>query len=279
MTLSIHELTDVQILERYKPKVHIHPNEKYYPISIEQYINCSDIYYTTSKIQDKGTYTLSDLKQICQPYIGDCTKLSFYPDMNQVPNNIKNINTVPFYSAISRSQTLFVLQYHFLYAYNGSYNILGLFETGAHFGDLEHITIEINPITGQIIRIYFGRHRQSEGRWISPNDCLIEDNHVNIYSALNGHGMYNKPGTAWRYVGFANDITSDKGITWFCDNVCVVSYNTEWIFLPINLGYPDSGSMIANTGFFLNEYQDDEPKTVGCFTCLQYSKKTSLFCG
>jgi hypothetical protein len=278
--MSIKNFTDQQIAEIYSPLLFFHPDEKHFPVSIEQYIDNSDLYYKNNDlIGIKNTYNIENLPDLIEPYTDQgINNLSFYPDLKSIPDNSKNLENVPYYTVITRKENYYLIQYHFIYAYNGAYNILGCIKTGEHNGDLEHLSIQVEPNNGNILKAYFARHRSSEGRWYESKDCIIKDNHIQVYVALNGHGIYNKPGIHCRFFSFANDYTSSEGLLWWSKNIIIVDDNTKWIFLKINLGYLDFGNMIGNTGYYRNEYSEDEPYSIYCFPCILYSKKTGYFC-
>jgi hypothetical protein len=132
--MSIKNFTDQQIAEIYSPVLFFHPDEKYFPVSMDQYINNSDLYYKNNDlIAIKNTYNIENLPYIAEPYLEkNENTLSFYPDLNSIPDTSKNLERVPYYTVITRNDNYYLIQYHFIYAYNGAYNILGCIKTGQH---------------------------------------------------------------------------------------------------------------------------------------------------
>lgn len=56
-----------------------------------------------------------------------------------------------------------------LYAYNGPYRVGGapFLTTGAHDGDIEHLTVRCHPTTGALVGVWFNAHRSRDGCWVA----------------------------------------------------------------------------------------------------------------
>ena len=134
--------------------------------------------------------------------------------------------TVPVYLVTFTQNGKLYLQYLFLYAYNVPYdvkNLLSIFTdqkkaldiANMHEMDLEHMTLEFDPTTKKLLRLYYGSHGGTEGFWLTPNNPDIQWNghHPIAYVARGGHGIYPKKGTYVRVLGMANDETGE-GMHW-----------------------------------------------------------------
>lgn len=110
-----------------------------------------------------------------------------------------------------RADRLYVTYVTF-FCRNGAYDILlGLFETGAHDADIEHVTVEINRATMKPTRYYYGAHGSDEGTWWPAPTTSVGP--PLVYIALHGHGNYARTGVVLRFFGFGNDHT-DQGHRW-----------------------------------------------------------------
>lgn len=108
------------------------------------------------------------------------------------------------------------ITYITLFAYNGPYTIIpGLLSTGAHDGDIEHITIRVDPTSGDLIAVWYNAHRSRDGEWV-PGDCVprTRKGRIIAYVALHGHGHYPRTGTILRHFFLGNDKCSEHGPVW-----------------------------------------------------------------
>lgn len=130
------------------------------------------------------------------------------------------LSMVPVYCHIKRvtmspSTEVLELNYMFLFAHSGAYDILGR-QQGAHDGDWEHITVRADPHTGHLIAVYYSAHRHGDGSWV-PADRVPVDHDTGrllAFCARNGHGMHPAAGRHLRVFGLANDVTSNVGRRW-----------------------------------------------------------------
>lgn len=203
------------LIQKYNPIVYFHPDEKYFPCSIEWLLRNSTLvdFNTTPETKIKSP-TNRDMFEISKKYgfksftNGDQI-LSFG---NELYNGQIPVRDVPCYVLIKRKNDKLYITYIYLYAFNGEYNILGIEKAGSHPADLEHITVELNS-KGELLRVMYSAHGSKDGRWVPANEVPMEDNRIVAYVAVNGHGFYHKEGTAFRLYGVANDIM-EAGKKW-----------------------------------------------------------------
>jgi len=145
--------------------------------------------------------------------------------------DMHNNLTTPASFMVFRENGKIYIQCFFLYGYNSPYDIVvfnRVFVSGdkyefqnAHECDLEHITLEIDPIKMQVIRVFYGAHGSAEGMWVNWSDVEKESlengkkpgTHLVNYAAKGGHGNYPRAGEFVRIYSFGDDKTG-KGIRW-----------------------------------------------------------------
>lgn len=91
----------------------------------------------------------------------------------------------------------------------------GLIHTGAHDGDIEHLTVRCHPASGALQGVFYNSHRSRDGQWVAaagvPRDA---DGRILAYVAKHGHGVYPSPGRVLRHVFLGNDLCSGAGLAW-----------------------------------------------------------------
>lgn len=204
-----------ELISKYNPILYFHPDENYFPCSIEWLLNNSILvdFNTTPQTMinspsNRDMYEVSKKYNFKSNTSGQQT-LSFTQELynGQIP--IKN---VPCYVLVKKRENKIYLIYNYLYAYNGNYDILGLEKVGNHPADLEHITVELDD-SGKLLRVMYSAHGERDGRWVDAKNVPFEDNRIIAYVALNGHGLYQREGTAIRVFGLANDVMK-RGKKW-----------------------------------------------------------------
>jgi hypothetical protein len=204
-----------QLLEKYVPVFYLHSGEKYFPSSIDFVINQSTLVengvptqtnLTSRKLYDisttkyKGNYGL-DYKILHVDF-----PKSLWPGQKDL--------SAPVYGNVREFQDTIELYYILYFPYNGPRKILGLQDAGEHNSDIEHVTIEISKSTMEPVRMYFGAHTSTDGKWVPWSEVQKTRNtHPLVLLALDGHGAYPKAGYARRIFGLAND-ELDYGTKW-----------------------------------------------------------------
>jgi hypothetical protein len=211
------------LIQKWSPILYFHPDEKYFPCSINWLLSHSKLVeYTENKSENTKTYSenvfdkltnmdlynLSKTHNFKNKFNGDII-LSTTNELNSGEIPLKN---VPCYALLRRKNSNIYITFIFLYAYNGDYNILNIANVGSHPGDLEHMTVELTE-NGDLIRVMYGAHRSENGRWVAKDDIEFENGKIVAYVAKNGHGLYHRSGYAIRLFGLAND-GMDRGVRW-----------------------------------------------------------------
>jgi hypothetical protein len=248
------------LINKYSPVIYLHPDEKYFPCSIDWMIKHSTLidFNTNSK---KSPVTQKDLYDIAQKYNferradGDVV-LSFDKELYK---GEQPLSSVPCY-AFSRTMQdgKIQIQYIFLFTYNGEYSIANLENVGFHPGDMEHLTVECSS-TGELLRVFYSAHGTKDGRWVDAKDVELLDSTIDAlsgsespsapnrkivaYNALNGHGLYPKNGIVFRFGGFANDYL-EKGLLWK-PNVNVIYLRDDNRFNIDTMGWTTYNSRIG----------------------------------
>lgn len=109
------------------------------------------------------------------------------------------LNSVPVYACVkavlsphevTKVEAL-EINYLTFFAYNGSYTVAGLIETGHHDGDWEHWTARIHPRSGELLGAWYNAHRGRDGEWVPASAVPRTPSGRPIaYVALHGHGNY-----------------------------------------------------------------------------------------
>lgn len=202
------------LIKKYSPIVYIHPDEKYYPCSIDwllRYSTLIDFNLNTriSPVTQKDLFDTAQRYDFQRRADGDVI-LSFDKEVFKGEHPLSSVPCYA-YSRIMQDGKI-QIQYIFLFAYNGEYLIAGLENAGYHPGDIEHITAELSS-TGELLRIFYSAHGTKDGKWLNAKNVTFEDGHPVAFNALNGHGLYPTLGLVYRLGGFANDHL-DKGLRW-----------------------------------------------------------------
>jgi hypothetical protein len=247
--ITVQELKNIQeTINKWAPIIFHHPDEKYYPVSIEWLMaNSALIDYTDPKnpvsvspVTNQDIYDLSK-KHNFEFVRGGTILFSFGSELHKGEHPTRNI---PCYVLVREVEGKVHITYIFLYAYNGEYPILGLLNAGQHPADLEHLTVELTQ-QGQLTRVMYSAHGTKDGRWVAAKDVPMENGRLIAYMALNGHGLYPKEGIAFRLGGLANDYLG-RGASW--------DPKPQLIFLPNDINF-DVNTMgwVAFNGYFGGE--------------------------
>lgn len=256
----------------YAPELILHPNEPVRPITVEELYTgaYSGFMDRSGKPQtDQSKHTVAIPRgQVTMQKIDAISKKGgdYYVDIAQCVQwgsnpfywtNAQGHLTMPAYLLTFNENGKLYFQYLFLYGLNAPYDIrklIGVVKSEAealdianfHEVDLEHVTLEIDPATKKILRIYFGSHGSKEGMWLPANSPDIQWNgtHFKAYVARGGHGLYPRPGTYVRIFGLANDQTGE-GLHWdtwtnltriYTQNDPRTTINHSYMFFPNQQG-------------------------------------------
>ena len=107
------------------------------------------------------------------------------------------------------------ITYITLFAHNGPYTVFPFVHVGAHDGDIEHITVRVDPTGSRLIGVWYNAHRNHDGCWMAAAEVETdtEGGRLVSYIAKHGHGHYPRQGTAYRHFFLGNDVMK-KDIRW-----------------------------------------------------------------
>jgi len=208
----------IDIINKFSPIIYFHKLENYFPVSSEFLLKNSIIYDNITDEIILESPTNLDIYEMCfnkktknkeiKEKKGINLKISEYIFTGENP-----ISNVPIYAFYKEKGEYIYISYTALFAYNGDYKILKVFDVGAHETDLEHLTVELKKSDLSLNRVMFSSHTTKNGVWVDANNVEMEKGKIVAYSALHGHGFYKAEGLAFRLYGLANDHLQ-KGLRW-----------------------------------------------------------------
>jgi hypothetical protein len=265
-----------RIIKEYSPVVFLSKKENYFPCSIEYYLKYSKA-HIEGKVYEEGTFNKDNIP----------LDASITFDINEEKwegEKGDSLEEIPYYVRFLEKEDTYELIYHFLYAYNGGYQVCHLpcekCKEGSHQADIEHITIVIDKETYEnyleaseskhqaIKQVYFAAHGSKQGLWVNRSDLYYYDGKIAVFSSFNSHASYPEPGIYWRCLGAINDYT-EEGIKWKSKNVILVSDDDNWCIFQGRMGYPAEVSPMAEKDWWNGE----SGKSIGfwkrfCCLCL-----------
>lgn len=208
---SMPNLSQIQALfEQYSPIIYFHPKEKYLPSSVNWYFANGALLYqkgqesNPSPIEPNGT----NLPQ------GGSNDGAYWLDLpideNDRDKAIKGdllnsevyLHIKPMLGATFTDIAVWIF-----HPFNGPGTAkLGpidvpLGKIGEHVGDWEHVTLRISNFNGVLHKVYSSEH--SGGTWLDAPllEFQKDSNKVVVYSSLNGHAIFPKPGLVLQGAG------------------------------------------------------------------------------
>ncbi|XP_019442316.1 PREDICTED: vacuolar protein sorting-associated protein 62-like [Lupinus angustifolius] len=227
-TSSMPNLQQIDaIMKIYSPLLVLHPNDKFYPSSVNWFFSNGALLYT--KGQESKPVTIkpngTNLPQ------GGNNDGSFWMDL---PSNDENKDRVskgylnsarsylhvkPMYGGTFTDLALWVF-----YPYNGAscaklkfIKNIKLGRMGEHVGDWEHVTLRVSNFNAQLWQMYFSQH--NKGTWLYASQLEFNvGNKPMVYSTLHSHASY-----------------PHVGLTLLGKNGVDIKYDTEWSPFIFNL--------------------------------------------
>ncbi|KAE9584954.1 putative vacuolar protein sorting-associated protein [Lupinus albus] len=199
-TLSMPNLQQIEaIMKLYSPLLVLHPNEEFYPSSVNWFFSNGALLYTKGqeskpvRIEPNGT----NLPQ------GGNNDGAYWIDLPTDSKNKDrvskgNLNSATSYVHVKPTygSTFTDLALWAFYPFNGAARAKVKFITniklgkiGEHVGDWEHVTIRVSNFNGQLWQMYFSQH--NKGTWLDASQLEFKvSNKPNAYSTLHGHVSY-----------------------------------------------------------------------------------------
>jgi len=270
-----------KILDKIKlklmPIVYLHSSEKYPPINFDNYIEQSKLKREKDNSIFKPEVNLTPA--ILSQYV------NLYPELSNsenpytlflekglksqiITNPSWDLENTPVYMHLYNKSGEYYLNVIFLYAYNGASTVFGLFSTGEHMGDAEHITYNFVLDGDDVLvkRIYFSAH--FGGRWYWPDELEYDEEtgRLIVYSAVNSHASYPHAETYYRFWHATKD-SCEKYIKW--DIKYIIDVDKEknsWYSFRGDLGDGHVNSLMNSSWW----NTPDETHNYGqncCFSC------------
>ncbi|MFN7662853.1 MAG: Vps62-related protein [Alphaproteobacteria bacterium] len=220
------EMTD--LIRRFGPIVYFHPQERYFPDSIESFANKAYVECFTEEKRGKKVKQTSVLRHD-----------------NDIPSTLKGLSqsescifalkeeeikkkayrgqspasdgsiTAPCYVHVFKLRpNYYILQFIYFYPYNGPTVGIGKLTLGTHEGDWEHMDVHIEKRNGDwtIARVHYAAHQQFKGGMYEPGKFPEENGHPLAYAAKYGHASL--PRQVWLDGNL--DTTKKSKYRWNC---------------------------------------------------------------
>ncbi|CAL0326333.1 unnamed protein product [Lupinus luteus] len=199
-TSSMPNLQQIDaIMKHYSPLLILHPNEEFYPSSINWFFSNGALLYTKGqesksiRIEPNGTNlpqkgTNDGAYWIDLPADGENKDRVSKGDLSSARSYV---HVKPMYGGTFTDLALWVF-----YPFNGAATAkvkfiknIKLGKIGEHVGDWEHVTLRVSNFNGQLWQMYFSQH--NKGTWLDASQLEFNaGNKPNAYSTLHGHASY-----------------------------------------------------------------------------------------
>lgn len=204
------------IFQAYSPRIYFHPDEEYLPSSARWYFTNGALLYKKDE-ESKPVPIESTGSNLPQGGSNDGSYWLDLPVEEAARERVKrgDLQDCQVYLHIKPmlGATFTDIVAWLFYPFNGPGRAkvdlitVPLGKTGQHVGDWEHVTLRISNFNGQLCGIYLSAH--SGGTWYDVSELEFQNgNKAVIYSSLNGHAMYAKPGLVLQgsgNIGIRND--------------------------------------------------------------------------
>ncbi|GJZ07677.1 vacuolar protein sorting-associated protein 62 [Tanacetum coccineum] len=190
------------LIQTYSPVVYFHPNEPYLPSSVDWFFQNGALLY--HKGDESNPIPINQNgSNLPQGGSNDDTYWIDLPKDGSSKERVKKgdlqdanayFHVKPMYGGLFTDIAIWLF-----YPFNGASRAkvefinISLGKIGEHVGDWEHVTLRISNFNGELTSVFFSQH--SWGTWVSAS--LLEyasGNKPVVYSSLDGHSSYPKPG-------------------------------------------------------------------------------------
>lgn len=192
-----------ELIKKYAPEVRFHKDEKYFPMSVTEFLPYVNLRTPTKNVEiKKGQITSSrflgyDRDNYVDYYLGFADKAM----KNGVKKKDNMIHTRAYANFIPTDDGGAIIQYIFFYPFNGAFQmgdmgpidnlvnaVTSAADIGDHEADFEHINVRLNNAL-QIKDIYYARHKPSnDGGYAIPE--ITEGSHPVVYASKYGHAAH-----------------------------------------------------------------------------------------
>ncbi|XP_076893117.1 hypothetical protein At1g04090-like [Bidens hawaiensis] len=220
--MAMPNLSQVEaLIQAYSPIIYFHPDEEYFPSSVNWFFQNGALLYEKGKESEPRTIQTdgSNLPQ------GGSNDDSYWLDLPIDGSSKERVKK----GDLAHSCAYFHIKHMFgatftdislwvFYPFNGParakvkfFNVK-LGKIGEHVGDWEHLTLRISNYNGELKSVYFSEH--SGGQLIDAPDIEFENGNKPVaYASLHGHAFYSKPGLVLQGsggIGIRNDASKGE---------------------------------------------------------------------
>ena len=177
-----------RLAEQFMPILYFHEREKFFPLSIAEYLSkCSikDPHMKITNVQKEDLLLYKDY------------------DLLVCDDKIEYNNIIHIYAKVVETFEFYYISYYMIFLSNPGYSICCWKDVGGHKYDLEHITIKVNKVDNVLTTCFFSAH--DDGEMHPLKNIELQEGHPVVYIAKDSHATYNKSGTHFRIWFAAND--------------------------------------------------------------------------
>ena len=202
------------VIRRYAPLICLHPREKYFPCSVEWFLERAEL-----RRKSGGDGVPVSVSTLPTQNVGEGEYWLEYPNTDEAKSGKMDTARAYVHARLGYDESYTDLQYWYFYAYNGpgtskvgslvadtvvKSGDVNMAPLGEHFGDWEHVTIRIDNSSKNMIGYYLSQH--SDGEWVTGDELNNADKNTQdadvrlgnpvgrdqliVYPSLNGHGFY-----------------------------------------------------------------------------------------
>ncbi|GFP81512.1 hypothetical protein PHJA_000294500 [Phtheirospermum japonicum] len=219
---STPNLNQIEALfETYSPWIYFHPDENYYPSSVNWFLANGALLYTRGD-ESNPVLIQPDGSNLPQGGSNDGAYWVDLPVDGQARGNVVkgDLQTTAVYLHVKPvlGSTFTDIQVWVFYPFNGHgvaklgfIKRIPLGKIGEHVGDWEHVTLRISNFDGTLYRVFYAEH--NGGNWVDSS--LLEYGNANkfvVYASLNGHDSYYRAGLV--LLGGGKDGVGIRDDTW-----------------------------------------------------------------
>ena len=190
------------VIARYAPEVYFHEKERYFPVSVEDFLAGSELrdpshniilhnvdVNTDLEVHSTGQENFLHLRNTNPATTDDWQNAVYHGDTS---------GTAPMYVSTVVEQDFVNVNYHILHAYSGPQT--GEFHgeffvpgAGQHQGDWEGFSVKLDRSCNRAKAYGYKNHGDIE--WFKPGSQGVEwSTHAKVYSSLHTHATYNHAG-------------------------------------------------------------------------------------
>jgi hypothetical protein len=212
-----------RVVARHCPEFYLHPADAYMPCTWDFFLLHSTLRNAAGQtLVARGALTPAALAAASAAHGAELDlHLDLHPAARAgAPRG--ELDAVPVYASVKAVAApgggveALEVTYITLYAHNGAYTVANVIKTGAHDGDIEHVTVRVDPASGDLLGVWYNAHRPRDGEWAPAADAPRGSGGRRLvaFVALNGHGYYPTVRTIHRHFWLGNDCTSRAGPVW-----------------------------------------------------------------